>query len=239
MPAQACFEGIALDIETAGENSLIVYFAEPPNPALSTCLHRYSQAVKDALGPTLIDLIPAYHSLLVIFDLQLQGHQQVRERISQLSSSTAATSPSGRLIQLPVCYGGAGGPDLERISHHSGLSCEAIIELHQATEYQVYAIGFAPGFAYLGDVDPRIACPRLSTPRLQVPAGSVAIADRQTAVYPSSSPGGWNLIGRCPTPLFNPNQQPPMPISHGDRVRFYAIDEAEYVHLINTQAAPQ
>jgi KipI family sensor histidine kinase inhibitor len=103
--------------------------------------------------------------------------------------------------------------------------------LHQATEYQVYAIGFAPGFAYLGQVDERIAAPRLSTPRQKVPRGAVAIADRQTAVYPAPSPGGWNLIGLCPTAMFSPASEPIMPVTVGDRVRFEAIDKSRYLEL--------
>ena len=111
------------------------------------------------------------------------------------------------------------------------LSVEQTIDLHCATEYRVYAIGFAPGFAYLGEIDERLAAPRLATPRLKVPTGAVAIADRQTAVYPAPSPGGWNLIGLCPTPMFNPQQVPHMPVNVGDRVQFYPIDQAQYVTL--------
>ncbi|MDX1733979.1 MAG: carboxyltransferase domain-containing protein, partial [Halioglobus sp.] len=97
--------------------------------------------------------------------------------------------------------------------------------------YRVYAIGFAPGFAYMGEVDERIARPRLATPRSAVPAGAVAIADRQTAVYPAVSPGGWNLIGLCPTPMFDPAAEPPMPVAVGDSVRFRPIDRQEYLSL--------
>ena len=106
-----------------------------------------------------------------------------------------------------------------------------VINIHTATEYRVYAIGFAPGFAYLGQVDERIAAPRLATPRLKVPRGAVAIADQQTAVYPAESPGGWNLIGMCPTPMFDPLRDPPMPVAVGGRVRFEAVDRATYLEL--------
>ena len=103
--------------------------------------------------------------------------------------------------------------------------------MHSNQSYQVYAIGFAPGFAYLGEVDPLLQMPRLSTPRAKVPRGAVAIADRQTAVYPAQSPGGWNLIGLCPTPMFTPDASPVMPVAVGDEVRFVAIDEAEFLRL--------
>ncbi|MDX2348894.1 MAG: carboxyltransferase domain-containing protein, partial [Porticoccus sp.] len=111
------------------------------------------------------------------------------------------------------------------------LSVDEVIALHQAQEYRVYAIGFAPGFAYLGQVDERIAAPRLATPRPQVPRGAVGIADRQTAIYPAVSPGGWNLIGLCPQPMFDPNNDPSMPVQVGDRVRFRGIDRQTFLDL--------
>ena len=106
-----------------------------------------------------------------------------------------------------------------------------MVTLHAGVEYRVYAIGFAPGFAYLGQVDERIAAPRLATPRPRVPRGSVAIADRQTAVYPSESPGGWNLIGRCPVAMFDPAAEPAMPVTVGDRVRFEPVDRERFLAL--------
>jgi KipI family sensor histidine kinase inhibitor len=111
------------------------------------------------------------------------------------------------------------------------LSVEQVIEIHQSIEYRVYAIGFAPGFAYLGEVDERIAAPRLATPRKKVPKGAVAIADRQTAVYPAQSPGGWNLIGLCPTDMFDPGAEEIMPVSVGDKVKFSAISRTDFLQL--------
>jgi KipI family sensor histidine kinase inhibitor len=131
-------------------------------------------------------------------------------------------------VSLPVYYSTESGPDLQTVAESAGLSVEEVIAIHQQTEYHVYAIGFAPGFAYLGEVDQRIATPRLATPRQQVPRGAVAIADRQTAVYPAQSPGGWNLIGHCPQLMFAPTNSPTMPVKVGDRVRFEAIDKATF-----------
>jgi KipI family sensor histidine kinase inhibitor len=132
---------------------------------------------------------------------------------------------------LPVYYDVEAGADLSDLAEASGLSVDQVIEIHSSTPYRVYAIGFAPGFAYLGQVDERIARPRLATPRLRVPKGSVAIADRQTAVYPDTSPGGWNLIGRCPVEMFNPASDPIMPVSVGDRVTFEPVDRARFLAL--------
>ena len=136
------------------------------------------------------------------------------------------SSQDGRCVR-PVFYSVQSGPDLALIANNAGLSIEQVIALHQQTEYRVYAIGFAPGFAYLGEVDKKIAAPRLATPRQKVPKGAVAIADRQTAVYPAPSPGGWNLIGLCPIPMFNPASDPSMPVRVGDTVRFKAIDQED------------
>jgi KipI family sensor histidine kinase inhibitor len=111
------------------------------------------------------------------------------------------------------------------------LSTEEVIKRHQAIEYRVYAIGFAPGFAYLGDLDPALALPRLSSPREQVAAGSLAIAEQQTAIYPAPSPGGWHIIGRCPTRLFDASQTPPMPFGVGDRIRFHPVRRHEFEQL--------
>ena len=137
----------------------------------------------------------------------------------------------GHTVTLPVHYSHETGADLQALAARAKLSVEDVIKLHSATEYSVFAIGFAPGFAYLGQVDERIAAPRLATPRTLVPQGSVAIADRQTAIYPSDSPGGWNLIGRCPVTMFNPAAQPAMPICVGDRVRFEPVDRKRFIAL--------
>ncbi len=227
-------------IAIAGENALIVYFADKPSTAISTEIANTAKKLKAYLGATLIDLVPSYASLLVIFDPFKTDHHSVRRAIDsatkprhKLSKHVSAieTADYGSLITLPVYYSSESGPDLQRVADRAGLCAEEVIALHQQGEYQVYAIGFAPGFAYLGEVDPRLATARLATPRQHVPRGSVAIADRQTAVYPSDSPGGWNLIGRCPTLMFDPAATPSMPVQVGDRVRFEAIDRATYIAL--------
>ena len=159
-------------------------------------------------------------------------HLQVKRRLTDLVSSEADAEVSeGSLIRLPVWYASESGPDLDALAERANMSVSDVIDLHASTEYRVYAIGFAPGFAYLGQVDERIAAPRLSTPRQSVPRGSVAIADRQTAIYPAASPGGWNLIGRCPTRMFNPDADPCMPVQVGDRVSFEPIDKERYLEL--------
>lgn len=224
-------------IEVAGENSLIVYFSEQPSARVSETIASSLENLKIALPDQLIDLIPSYASLLVIYNPLLTDHYAVRKAIlfatNQSASNKVANNSSqdGRCVELPVFYSVQSGPDLALIANNAGLSIEQVIALHQQTEYRVYAIGFAPGFAYLGEVDKKIAAPRLATPRQKVPKGAVAIADRQTAVYPAPSPGGWNLIGLCPIPMFNPASDPSMPVRVGDTVRFKAIDRERFLQL--------
>lgn len=217
-------------IHVAGENALIVYFGDTASPAVAAQVQHTSDRLAPNVGDMLIDLVPSYASLLVLFDPLLTDHLAVRRAIREALQTAPGDQPeAGRLITLPVYYSTESGPDLEQLARHAGLSVADVIARHQAQEYRVYAIGFAPGFAYLGEVDPAIAAPRLSTPRTRVPKGAVAIADRQTAVYPAVSPGGWNLIGLCPTPMFDRHSDPTMPVSVGDRVRFAAIDRDAFL----------
>lgn len=219
-------------IEIAGENALIIYFGEDTDPHTSAKVQRAATILETEMADKLIDMVPSYASLLVIYDLlacdHLEMHAMLQNILMQLES---AQQVEGTLITLPAYYSTESGPDLENLAQRANLSIDEVIQIHSQTEYRVYAIGFAPGFAYLGEVDPRIAAPRLSTPRQKVPKGSVAIADQQTAVYPAVSPGGWNLIGLCPTPMFDPNKKPTMPVQVGDRIRFEPISRAQYLTL--------
>lgn len=162
-------------------------------------------------------------SLLLVFGpahrhLLVQLLPQLEQRLQCLTAQRS----SPRLLQIPVHYGGTQGPDLVRVAQHTGLSPEQVIELHSQAEYQVLCLGFQPGFAYLGGLPAALSTPRLDQPRLRVPAGSVAIGANQTGIYPSHSPGGWNLIGQTSVPLFDPYADPPCLLQAGDRVRFIA-----------------
>ncbi|MCH2055914.1 MAG: 5-oxoprolinase subunit PxpB [Thalassotalea sp.] len=231
-------------IEIAGEDALIVYLKQPSLVASSNKIAALRTRVIADLGSKVVDTIPSYQSLLVIFDVFKTDHFEVKKNIRKHLTglvpndvNTHATSDestdvsSKRAIELPVFYSAKSGPDLHELATHAQLSVEDVIALHQAQIYQVFALGFAPGFAFLGEVDERIAKARLSTPRKQVPKGAVGIADRQTAVYPAASPGGWNLIGLCPTPLFDPENEPHVPFQVGDSVKFYSIDENEFIAM--------
>lgn len=220
--------------DIAGENAVLVTVAEHADDAVIAKIQSLMDLFELALGGYLIDITPSYTTLLVEFNALLIDHPTTLER---LRTAAANLSPyhskhlTGKLVRLPVYYAEETGPDLQRIAEHHGISTEEVISVHCQNLYRVYAIGFAPGFAYLGHVHQRIAMPRLSTPRQSIARGSVAIADQQTAIYPASSPGGWNIIGRCPSLLFNPAVKPPMPYQVGDQVQFMPISVDEFLEL--------
>lgn len=228
-------------IHIAGENALIIYYSEQASSEVSVKVQQAEQlirqAMKDDLAGNIIDLIPSYASIMVVFNLLNTDHHHVRRKLRSLlhdlddDSQPNTHSDKSSVVELPVYYSVESGPDLTVIAKQNKLSVEQVIEIHQSKEYRVYVIGFAPGFAYLGDVDERIASPRLSTPRMKVPKGAVAIADRQTAVYPNVSPGGWNIIGLCPIDMFDAKATPIMPVNVGDKVRFKAITKSEFLAL--------
>lgn len=236
-----------IQLEVAGESSLILYFSSKDLPlakesstvtgltATSSINSHVQQAViliRQNTSNEIIDLIPSYDSILVVFNLLEIDHDRLSIKLREiLHGCDGAMGTVGKLVKLPAYYSVEDGIDLNRIAKHANLSVAQVITLHQAQEYQVYAIGFAPGFAYLGEVDSRIAMPRLSTPRLNVPKGAIAIADKQTAVYPAKSPGGWNIIGLCPIDMFNGQVTPSMPVEVGDRVKFVAIDKQQFLAL--------
>ena len=223
---------MSLQIEVAGQDALIVYFGEDTSPEVSSQIQAAVSSIQSQMADIIVDLVPSYASLLVIYDLNKSDPFELRNRLNRaLAGLESDQQSSGNLVTLPVYYSEESGPDLSVIAERGKISIDEVINIHQQSEYRVYAIGFAPGFAYLGEVDERIAAPRLSTPRQKVPRGAVAIADRQTAVYPAQSPGGWNLIGLCPTRMFNPEQEPSMPVQVGDRIRFKAIEREEFLQL--------
>ena len=221
-----------MKLRIVGEDALMVYFGDVVDAQTSARVQAATSAIESVMGEDLIDLVPSYASVLILYNPLRTNHASVARRVRDVLSnvSTPATVEC-RTVVLPVYYAPEAGIDLESLAERAGLSVSKVIDLHAGAEYRVYAIGFAPGFAYLGAVDERIAAPRLATPRASVPRGSVAIADRQTAVYPSVSPGGWNLIGRCPVPMFDPSAQPCMPVAVGDMVRFEPISREHFLTL--------
>lgn len=174
--------------------------------------------------PSVTGLTPGMNNLTISFD-PLTTDPAALEAAVQTAWDQPARAPSvGRFVEIPVRYGHDAGPDLARVAAHCGLTPEEVVRRHTAGEYIVYFIGFQPGFAYLGGLDEALHTPRRAEPRVAVPAGSVGIGGAQTGIYPLSTPGGWQLIGRTELALFDPQAEPPTMLAPGDRVRFIAVD---------------
>jgi inhibitor of KinA len=174
------------------------------------------------------ETVPAYHSLTIFLDVQQTDVMTATATLHKLLESTeisalSVSTPEGRLLEIPVCYSAECGPDLSEAARKCGLSESDFIDIHSGTEYQVFMLGFAPGFPYMGWVDGRIALNRHNRPRMSVPAGSVAIAGTQTGIYPNDSPGGWQIIGQTPLPLLKDDPSDPFLFHPGDRVKFVPI----------------
>ncbi len=195
-----------------------------------------AQVLDEQPFPGLVEYVPAFTTLTVYYDPwvisqqgKLDAYEELTQKLEVLVEQVQETrSTPARVVELPVVYGGAYGPDLQEVALHTGLREEEIIDMHSAGEYLVHMVGFAPGFPYLGGMDNRLATPRKATPSARIPAGSVGIAGAQTGVYPISTPGGWQLIGRTPVALFNAARQVPSLLQAGDKVRFVPISEKEY-----------
>lgn len=199
-------------------------------------LKTLQQGLRTAFGPQLNDTVPAYQTLLLSFQPHCstppqQRLAQVLAEAQRIMQQPLTTPKQTQPLVLPVFYGPAAGPDFNWVCAQTGLSENELIALHSGQTYHVFAIGFSPGFAFLGQLPASLQLPRRGTPRAQVPAGAVAIANKQTAVYPNPSPGGWHIIGRCPTPLFQPQRQPASPFSIGGQVRFEPISYSQFLTL--------
>lgn len=172
-----------------------------------------------------VEVVPGIASVLVCFDAAVQDGDEAQRFLGEiLAGDIPALPTSGELIEIPVVYGGSDGPDFEQVCNATGLSAEELVALHTGGEYSVDMVGFTPGFAFVGGLDDRLRIPRREEPRQRVAAGSVGIADGRTGLYAMPSPGGWNIVGRTPSRLFNPDAKDPFVLSAGMRVRFKAID---------------
>jgi KipI family sensor histidine kinase inhibitor len=211
-------------ITSVGERALRVQFGEEISPSINDCVLALADALQRAALPGVLGWSPAYAVLTIHYDPLCLSYDDLRLWVEQaLAQVQQGLSFAGREVSIPVHYGGMDGPDLDFVAQHTGLSPAEVIARHSAVVYRVYMLGFLPGFAYLGGLDPALHTPRLQTPRLQVPAGSVGIAGAQTGVYPCASPGGWRLIGRTDLRLYEAEADPPCLLAPGDRVRFVAV----------------
>ncbi len=212
----------------AGDSAWSIELPERIDAVINARAIRIARDVK-AAGLPVTDIVVGYRAVMVYVDPLSADAAGVEARLHEIATAASAddTAP-GALVEVPVCYDGAYGPDLGEVAAFGGCSIEDVIALHLGREYRVFVVGFVPGFAYMATVDPRIAAPRRPSPRLKVPPGSVAVAAGQTGVYPAETPGGWSLIGRCPVKPYDADRAEPFMFHPGDTVRFYRIAESEY-----------
>lgn len=225
---------------------MIVEFGQVIDPAIHHKVRTLIQYLDHAPFDGFVEYVAAFASVTVYYDLprirQVQSERSVNQRQPAfefvaallqdiLKNLVDSQENKARVVEVPVCYGGEFGPDLEYVAEHNHLTSEEVIAIHSGGEYLVYMIGFAPGFPYLGGMSERIAAPRRQTPRVIIPGGTVGIAGMQTGVYPIATPGGWQLIGRTPLELFCPQHNPPTLLQSGDIIKFRPISRQEYEQL--------
>ncbi|RKN78279.1 5-oxoprolinase subunit PxpB [Paenibacillus ginsengarvi] len=227
-----------------GDTAIVVQWGDAITSETHQRVRQLTAFLEDRPFAGLIEYVPAFTTVTVYYDALtlIDKHAGLvapenrdfpfaiaEALLSDIVNQLVTTSDRpARIVEIPVCYGGEFGPDLEAVAAFAGKSAEEVIAIHTSAYYLVYMLGFAPGFAYLGGMSGQIATPRRETPRLSIPAGSVGIAGGQTGVYPIETPGGWQLIGKTPIPLFLPGQTPPTRLQAGDIVRFRRISRTEY-----------
>ena len=216
----------------ASDQSMLMYLGEEIALPTHQRVLKLLRLLQKEAPPWLRNVQPAYCSLMLTFDPCCVHPAEVEATLQQFEErAQSERCPKPRLVEIPVCYDEEFAPDLDEVAKAHGLNPQDVIRLHSSRTYHAYFLGFAPGFAYLGQLPEEIATPRLKTPRKKVPVGSVGIAGNQTAVYPFATPGGWRLIGRTPLTLFRANRKPMELISIGDRVRFRSISRKVFSEL--------
>ena len=212
-----------------GDRGLLLEFGDKISREVNEKVRRMALTILSEKIEGIIETVPTYRSLLIIYNPLILPIEELKKRLKQLEESLQQTPFSEpKLTRIPAVYGGAYGPDLDYVAQYHLISPEEVIRLHCSKSYLIYMIGFMPGYPYMGELPEDLITPRLKTPRLSVPAGSVAIAQKQTGIYSMESPGGWQIIGRTPVKLFDPEKEPPALLRMGDFVQFYKISKKEF-----------
>ena len=190
-------------ILTEGDSSILLVFKQEISPDINGKITGFVHLLKEQQIEGVIDMIPAFASLLINYDPRMIRYEELKERLENLLKLEVEEQQKlKKVFEIPVCYGGEYGPDLDAIAEHAGLTTKEVIDIHTSKDYLIYMLGFLPGFSYLGGLDERIHTPRLANPRIRIPAGSVGIGGSQTGIYPLDSPGGWQLLGLTPCLLY-------------------------------------
>jgi KipI family sensor histidine kinase inhibitor len=215
-----------------GDQGLLVEYGDTINLDVNHKVRSMAIVLEKNMPAGIIEIIPTYRSLLIVYDpLQTTPTRLKKTLISLEERLPGIEIPPPGTVEIPVCYGGEFGPDIEFVAESHEITADEVIRLHIEPEYPIYMIGFTPGFPFLGGLPEALHTPRLETPRTLVPEGSVGIANNQTGIYPVASPGGWRLIGRTPVKLFAPERPNPFLYQAGDRIKFKAISSEEYVRI--------
>ena len=216
-------------ITPASDRTLLLHFGEDHSPEIQEAVFQLSHYLLNNSMEGILNIHPGYRSVMVTVDVEKKSIQAVQKILQQvLKNARAMELPEPSVVDIPVLYGGQHGPDINKVAEHTGLSTEKVIALHSSGDFQVSFIGFTPGFPYISGMDEKLATPRLQNPRKRVPAGSIGIAGNQTGIYPSSTPGGWNLIGRTPLHIFDIQHPEKALLKMGDRITFKPITESEF-----------
>ena len=226
--------------ELIGDHAITIRFGNTINDQVADKVFSFFQLLKKSYIPGVIDLIPAYSTLTVVYDIievrkysdSITASQYIQDRLQHFLNTQSNTYVSTIWeIKIPICYDPSLGIDMEEIADQKNVSMEELIHLHSNNTYRVYLIGFLPGFPYMGSIDEKLLMPRKKTPRTKVFSGSVGIAGLQTGIYPCDSPGGWNIIGQTPLKLFNSSDSNPCLLQPGARVQFIPISIKEFNRL--------
>lgn len=222
-----------MDIKLVNEQSILLYFKEEISEDNYKEVDATTQYILSKNISAIKDIVPSYRAIMVNFDNELINYEELIKRLDldNIEHLDLNTKTEKRVIHIPVLYNSEVGPDLEEVANHNDLTVEDVIDIHSSNEYLVYMLGFMPGFPFLGGLDERLHTPRRSEPRVKIDAGSVGIANNQTGLYPSDSPGGWQIIGRTPLKVFDQYSEPMTLYEAGDYIKFYAIDESTFKEI--------
>lgn len=225
-----------IQIKAVGDCGVLVELGNSISEAVNRRVMEFNRKISEFQIEGILETIPAFCSVLVCYDPLKTDFDAMGKILLELSKSLEEKQEAGgKLVEIPVCYGGSYGPDLAFVAEHGKLTEKEVIEIHSGRDYRIYMLGFLPGFPYLGGLDERIYTPRLKTPRTRIVAGSVGIGGEQTGIYPMDSPGGWQLIGRTPYRLFKPEQMERPLYEAGDSIRFVPICSEEFEEISKKQ----
>jgi len=216
----------------AGDKALVMEFGNKISKDINAKIRNLVKFADEAKIVGIEEILPTYRSVQIMYDPLKIEYYSLIEKLEMFSSNRVEGQKEEiRIVEIPTLYGGDYGPDINFVAEYNKITTDDVIKIHTGTDYLVYMLGFTPGFTYLGGMSDEIATPRLASPRTKIPAGSVGIAGSQTGMYPSETPGGWQLIGRTPVKLYDPKKEPPVLLGAGDYVRYVSITDKEYSEI--------